>query len=126
MIDKNLKLETIFLSPEYLETRLRDFKDVKSKKVKFVITQSNREDSRTLYVQFWVGNRKVSQLRVSDHIINTSDTQFIVADTILTKKKKAQFVRLVEKSIQKAYDKHLKLSMNWVGYEKSNEYNERG
>lgn len=126
MIDKNLKLETIFLSPEYLETRLRDFKDVKSKKVKFVITKSNREGSRTLYVQFWVGNRKVSQLRVSDHIINTSDTQFIVADTILTKKKKAQFVRLVEKSIQKAYDKHLKLSMNWVGYEKSNEYNERG
>lgn len=126
MIDKNLKLETIFLSPEYLETRLRDFKDVKSKKVKFVITKSNREGSRTLYVQFWVGNRKVSQLRVSDHIINTSDTQFIVADTILTKKKKAQFVRLVEKSIQRAYDKHLKLSMNWVGYEKSNEYNERG
>lgn len=126
MIDKNLKLETIFLSPEYLETRLRDFKDVKSKKVKFVITKSNREDSRTLYVQFWVGNRKVSQLRVSDHIINTSDTQFIVADTILTKKKKAQFVRLVEKSIQKAYDKHLKLTMNWVGYEKGNEYNERG
>ena len=126
MIDKNLKLETIFLSPEYLETRLRDFKDVKSKKVKFVITKSNREDSRTLYVQFWVGNRKVSQLRVSDHIINTSDTQFIVADTILTKKKKAQFVRLVEKSIQKAYDKHLKLAMNWVGYEKGNEYNERG
>ena len=126
MIDKNLKLETIFLSPEYLETRLRDFKDVKSKKVKFVITKSNREDSRTLYVQFWVGNRKVSQLRVSDHIINTSDTQFIVADTILTKKKKAQFVRLVDKSIQKAYDKHLKLTMNWVGYEKGNEYNERG
>lgn len=126
MIDKNLKFETIFLSPEYLETRLRDFKDVKSKKVKFVITKSNREDSRTLYVQFWVGNRKVSQLRVSDHIINTSDTQFIVADTILTKKKKAQFVRLVEKSIQKAYDKHLKLTINWVGYEKSNEYNERG
>lgn len=126
MIDKNLKLETIFLSPEYLETRLRDFKDVKSKKVKFVITKSNREDSRTLYVQFWVGNRKVSQLRVSDHIINTSDTQFIVADTILTKKKKAQFVRLVEKSIQKAYDKHLKLAMNWVEYEKGNEYNERG
>ena len=126
MIDKNLKLETIFLSPEYLVTRLRDFKDVKRKKVKFVITKSNREDSRTLYVQFWVGNRKVSQLRVSDHIINTSDTQFIVADTILTKKKKAQFVRLVEKCIQKAYDKHLKLTMNWVGYEKSNEYNERG
>ena len=126
MIDKNLKLETIFLSPEYLETRLRDFKDVKSKKVKFVITKSNREDSRTLYVQFWVGNRKVSQLRVSDHIINTNDTQFIVADTILTKKKKAQFVRLVEKCIQKAYDKHLKLAMNWVGYEKGNEYNERG
>lgn len=126
MIDKNLKLETIFLSPEYLETRLRDFKDVKSKKVKFVITKSNREGSRTLYVQFWVGNRKVSQLRVSDHIINTSDTQFIVADTILTKKKKAQFVRFVEKSIQRAYDKHLKLAMNWVGYEKSNEYNERG
>lgn len=126
MIEKNLKLETIFLSPEYLETRLRDFKDVKSKKVKFVITKSNREDSRTLYVQFWVGNRKVSQLRVSDHIINTSDTQFIVADTILTKKKKAQFVRLVEKSIQRAYDKHLKLTINWVGYEKSNEYNERG
>ena len=88
MIDKNLKLETIFLSPEYLETRLRDFKDVKSKKVKFVITKSNREDSRTLYVQFWVGNRKVSQLRVSDHIINTNDTQFIVSDTILTKKMK--------------------------------------
>ena len=126
MIDKNLKLETIFLSPEYLETRLRDFKDVKSKKVKFVITKSNREDSRTLYVQFWVGNRKVSQLRVSDHIINTNDTQFIVSDTILTKKKKAQFVRLVEKCIQKAYDKHLKLTMNWVGYEKGNEYNERG
>lgn len=124
MIEKNLKLETIFLSQEYLETRLRDFKDVKSKKVKFVITKSNRKDSRTLYVQFRVGNRKVSRLRVSDHIINTSDTQFIVADTILTKKKKAQFVRLVEKSIQKAYDKHLKLAMNWVEYE-NRETNDR-
>lgn len=107
--------EEKFLSREYLETRLRDFKEIRQKQVTFEIVKSNRENSKSLYIEFYIDGIKGHTLRVSDHIVNTCHTQFIAKPfTVLTKKKKAQFVALVESSIRKAKADTLKVKLRRI------------
>lgn len=119
MENKELKLDTVFLESDYLATRLRDFKEIKKGEVKFKVDNSSNENSKSKYIRFYIGNYKCAELRVSDHIVNTTQTQFIVKGDILSKKKKADFVRLVEKCMQKAKQNHLRLCLKAVGNEKS-------
>lgn len=114
-----IEFETKFLDKSYLETRLRDFKAVRDKKVVFHIKESDRQDSNSLYIFFRVGKKDCSAMRVSDHIANSPYSQFIVAEKVLTKKKKQAFVKMVEKCIKKAEAKHLELALRWVGNEKT-------
>lgn len=111
--------EEKFLDPEYLSTRVRDFKEIKRGDLEFkVIRSCNYPESASLYIKFMKGNWIITELRVSDHSIKTTQTQFIVAiGGILTKKKKEQFVRLVEKCIKVAKKKILAQAMHRVGEE---------
>lgn len=102
-----MRENTIFLDKNYLETRLRDFKAIRKKEVFIEIKNSCNGFSKSLYVGFWVGRYKGATLRVSDHIVNTNQVQFIVNGDILTKKKNAEFERLVNKCISKAKALHL-------------------
>ena len=101
--------EEKFLDPAYIETRVRDFKEIKRGDLDFkVFRSSNYPESASLYIKFMRGAWIISELRVSDHIIETKQTQFIVErGAILTKKKKDAFIRLVEKCIGTAKRKIL-------------------
>lgn len=101
-----------FLSKKYLETRLRDFSAIKKHELYFQIHESDRVLSKTLYVEFWVKdggkNFKQQTIRISDHIIDCPHTQFIIDPyACLTKKKKQQFIRLVESAIKLSKRKSL-------------------
>ena len=108
-----MEFEEKFLDPEYLSTRVRDFKEIKRGDLEFKVVRScNYPESASLYIKFMRGNWIISELRVSDHSVKTEQTQFIVArGSILTKKKKEQFVRLVEKCIKVAKRKILSQAM---------------
>lgn len=114
MTNIEMNTEKKFLDPNYVATRLRDFKDIQKRVVTFSIHKSDNETSNSIYIDFWVGHFKCSTLRISDHIIEYPQSQFIVSEDILTKKKKAQFVRLVEKAIKKAKEKHLDIVIRKV------------
>ena len=102
-----MEYEEKFLDPEYLSTRVRDFKEIKRGDLEFKVVRScNYPESASLYIKFMKGNWIITELRVSDHSINTPQTQFIVErGQILSKKKKEQFVRLIEKCIKVAKKK---------------------
>ena len=104
-----MEYEEKFLDKSYLETRIRDFKEVKRGDLEFCVERSkNYPASASLYVHFKRGAWNIAELRVSDHSINTAQTQFIVErGAILGKKKKEQFVRLVGKVIGVAKKKIL-------------------
>lgn len=96
------------LNKQYLETRIRELKEIKNKEISFTIDESNRVFSKSLYVNFWckgygVEHFKISTLRVSDHEQEDCPfVQFIVyPNNTLTKKKKAELVRLLEETIRK-------------------------
>lgn len=108
--------EEKFLDPAYLETRVRDFKEIKRGDLEFKIVRScNYPESASLYLKFTRGNWIISELRISDHSVNTKQTQFIVErGQILTKKKKDTFVRLVEKCIGVARRKILAQALHKI------------
>lgn len=107
--------ESKFLDKNYLATRLRDFKDIKNGNVTFDIYESDRAESASLYVRFFVNGFNRHTLRVSDHTCTTPHTQFIVCQTdILSKKKKEQFVKLVESSIRKAKSKGIEKALQHI------------
>lgn len=112
-----MEYEEKFLDPEYLSTRVRDFKEIKRGDLEFKVMRScNYPESASLYIKFMRGNWIISELRVSDHSIKTEQTQFIVErGAILSKKKKEQFVRLVEKCIGAARRKILAQAMYKIG-----------
>lgn len=97
--------EEKFLDIDYLATRIRDFKEIRRGDFSFEIERScNYPKSPSLYVKIRKGTLRVGELRVSDHMINAiGETQFIVErGAILSKKKKEQFVRIVEKVLKRA------------------------
>lgn len=100
-----MEFEEKFLDPEYLATRIRDFKEIRRGDFTFEIERSiNYPKSQSLYIKIRKGTDRVGELRVSDHPINKiGETQFIVErGEILSKKKREQFVRLVEKVLKTA------------------------
>ena len=111
---KELKTDEVFLDSLYLETRLRDFKEIRKKQIQFRIVRSHNTYSKSKYVEFYIGKYKQATLRVSDHIVDTPHTQFIVNYEILTKKKKAEFVRLVNKCFVKAKQNSLRHTIKKV------------
>lgn len=107
-----METQAKFLSKEYLGTRLREFSAIKNHDLFFRIHESDRVLSKTLYVEFWAKdgdkNFKQQTIRISDHIIDCPHSQFIIDPyACLTKKKKQQFVRLVESAIKLSNRKSL-------------------
>lgn len=107
-----METETKFLDQNYVETRVRELKEVRTRKVAYKIEKSNRENSNSLYVRFYVirmfkGEEKfygVSGLRISDHLLtNYPEThkQFIIDPTMpLTKGRKAIFMRTLDRAVK--------------------------
>jgi len=111
-----MELEDKFLDENYLATRLRDFKEIRNKEITFYITKSDRAYSNSLYINFCVNNLKFATLRISDHIAKTPHTSFVITQgKILSKKKREQFVKLVECVLRKAKNKSLDLKLKQVG-----------
>ena len=118
-----------FLDKEYLETRLRDFSAIKKHELYFQIHESDRVLSKTLYIEFWVKdggkNFKQRTIRISDHSIDCPHTQFIIDPyACLTKKKKQQFIRLVESAIKVSKKKNLYRKLENLQKEKDDEQEE--
>lgn len=102
-----------FLDKNYLETRINGFEAIKKHELKYFIHESDRVMSKSLYIDFWAEdgdkNYKQSTIRISDHSIDCHYTQFIIEPyEEMTRKKKQQFVRLVESAIKKANGRSLR------------------
>ena len=103
-----MEREDKFLNIQYLETRLREIKEIRRKEVVFEITESDRAFSNSIYISFYIPNTeklfKNHTLRISDHTLKKCPhSQFIIEpNAIMSKKRKAQFIRAVQSSIQKA------------------------
>ena len=117
-MEKQIKL----LNKEYLKTRLSEMREIKRKEVFFEIEESDRAFSKSLYISIWTqsyGEKKFknSTLRISEHSISDcTHTQFIIEpESCLTKKKKQQFVRALEKAILKAKTKNLYKQLEKIG-----------
>ena len=105
-----METELKFLDKNYVETRIREIKEIRSKQVAYKITSSNRENSKSLYVRFYKvglkGDEKkffaVSGVRLSDHILTDYPfKQFIVnPDMQLCKKRKEIFIRTLESAVK--------------------------
>ena len=113
-----METESKFLSQQYIETRLWEIKEIKRGDIRFYIQKSNRPFSATLYVEFFfMGSQckwfKESTLRISDHKNdNSPHIQFIVEpNAILTKKKKQQFMRVVQSTITKSKHRHINMEL---------------
>lgn len=110
-----METQNKFFNKQYIETRLREIKEIKRKDILFDIEESDRAFSRSLYVNFYCPSSdnkifKGHTIRISDHLLDVDKcphSQFIVDPTaIMTKKKKAQFIRTIENSIIKTKTKH--------------------
>lgn len=104
-----METQSKFLSIPYLETRLKEIQEIKRGEMRYEIENSDRADSKSLYIMFFLLNgnlhwQKYATLRISDH--KQGDCvfpQFIVEPTdIMTKKKKKRFLSAVKQSIATA------------------------
>lgn len=109
------------LNKQYLDTRIREIKEIRRKEVLFSIEESDRAFSKTLYIRFYTmsSNGKVFKnhtLRISDHEQkDCPHSQFIInPDACLTKKKKEQFMKALEFAIRKAQIRHFYIEMNKI------------
>lgn len=108
-----METQSKFLNKQYLETRLREIREIKRKEITFEIEESDRAFSKSLYVNLYCPSGsgkwfKSHTLRISDHSFeDCPHTQFIIEPSaFLTKKKKQQFVRALETAVRKAKTKH--------------------
>ena len=116
------------LNKQYLETRIRELKEIRTKELDFTIEESDRAFSKSLYINFWCKGKgiehfKISTLRVSDHEQETCPfVQFIVyPNNILTKKKKAELMRLLQETIRKGKTNFVKKTINMLTMGKEND-----
>lgn len=114
-----METQSRLLNKDYLETRLRDIGAIRRKELTFQIHESDRALSKTLYIEFWEKdgekNIKLKTIRVSDHLQeeNCPHIQFIVKPyDFLTKKKKQQFIKTVERAIRSAQRRSLNYKLN--------------
>ena len=116
------------LNKQYLETKIRELKEIRTKELEFTIEESDRVFSKSLYINFWCKGKgiehfKISTLRVSDHEQeNCPFIQFIVyPNNTLTKKKKAELMRLLQETIRKGKTNFVKKTINMLTREKEND-----
>lgn len=99
LMDNQIKL----FNKAYVESQVRQIKQIRLKQLKFEISESDRAFSKTLYVTFyWNGLNgkwlKGCSLRISDHLLpNEVHKTFLVEpDGFLSKKVKAKFTKALE------------------------------
>ena len=116
------------LNRQYLETRIRELKEIRAKELEFTIEESDRVFSRSLYINFWCKGKKfehfkISTLRVSDHEqADCPFAQFIVyPNNALTKKKKAELMGLLQETIRRGKTKFVKKTINMLTMGKEND-----
>jgi hypothetical protein len=104
-----MDIQAKVLNKQYLETRIREIKEIKRKEIIFDIEESDRVFSKTLYVNFYCQGEdswwfKGHTLRISDHFQeNCPHSQFIINPSEwFTKKKKVQFMKTLENAVKKA------------------------
>lgn len=104
-----METQSKFLDKRYLETRLNEITEIKRGEMRYEIENSDRADSKSLYIMFFLLNgnshwQKYATLRISDHEQkNCIFPQFIVApNDIMTKKKKQKFIGAIKKSVARA------------------------
>lgn len=101
------------LSKEYLEIRLKEFKEIEKNEITFSFENSNRAFSNSLYICFYSesGGKfwKRNTLRISDHFQNgCPHTQFLIEpNRVLSKKIKLKFMRTLNNIIKKCKIKHI-------------------
>lgn len=107
-----MELQSKLLDKEYIKTRLQEIPEIKRKEVSVKFSNSDRPNSISLYIEFWVNGHnteygyKNKTIRVSDHRIDTPHTQFIIdPNDELTKKKKSLFMRTLEKGVKMALER---------------------
>lgn len=120
--------QTKFFNKQYLETRLRELRKIKKKEIFFNIEESDRAFSKSLYINFYIPSSnekkfKSHTLRISDHALeNCVHSQFIVEpNDYLTKKKKAQFTRILELAVKRAKIKQVYKELNKISREIEND-----
>lgn len=111
-----METELKFLDENYIETRVREIKEVRTKQVAYKIEHSNNQDSSSIYIRFYIINKKGDEekyfggttVRISDHVLsaerlnaNSSYKQFIVKpEMVLCKKRKAMFMKVLENAVK--------------------------
>lgn len=122
-----METELKLLDKNYIETRIGEFKEIRSKQVAYKIEDSNRENSASVYVRFYIVNKKGdgesyfggTTVRISDHPLsaerlntNSSYKQFIVKpNMVLCKKRKAMFVKVLENAIKETFKTSFRLTL---------------
>lgn len=122
-----VETEEKFLDINYVETRIRELKEIRNKKYAYKIQKSNRENSKTIYVRFYEvlnfkGDDKFFgevQLRISDHYLpDKFCVQFITREnTFLTKKRKTTFKRTLENCIKLCIKGSFNYNLNKISKE---------
>ena len=117
-----------FLNKKYLDIRLNEHKEIKSKEVFYVIEESDRAFSKSLYINFYCHSYnekkfKGHTLRISDHLLNDCPhSQFIIEPEMpMTKNKKEQFVKAIKTAIRKAKSKHFYRELNNISVGEMND-----
>lgn len=110
-----------FLNKQYLETRIRELKQVRRKEVKFEIKESDRAFSKTLYIEFYCNAGKDKwfkqrTLRISDHLLpDCPHAQFIIEPNgFLTKKKKHQFITMLENTVKRSKERQFYIELDKI------------
>ena len=112
-----MELQSKFLNKEYLDIRIKEFDEIKNKEFEYIIKESNRVLSKSLYVEFCLNNNgfrfKVATMRISDHRFEKCiHTQFIIDPfENLTKSKRKSFVRIVNNLFKKGRQKMLDVKL---------------
>lgn len=103
----------------YVESQVRQVKEVRQKKIDFGIYKSDRSFSRTIYVNF-ICNAvdgtllKGCTLRISDHLLphETHRTFLVKPDNFLDKKTKEKFRKALELTASDTIKKTVRKNLN--------------
>lgn len=56
------------LNKQYLETRIRELKEIRTKELEFTIEESDRVFSKSLYINFWCKGKEIESIWEKDHL----------------------------------------------------------
>lgn len=119
------------LNKDYVESQVRQVKEVRDKQLRFEIDESDRTFSRSIYVNFYwcsVDNAwlKGCTLRISNHLLpNNIHTTFLVKpDNLLDKKTKQKFMRALELVASNTIKKSVRKNLDRLSKRFSDETND--